>query len=390
MPRVLFGVTVAMTAQAFLRDQLSALAQQGWDVHLACSDEDGTDSFHQLSQMEGVTLHRLPMSRGPNPLRDALSLWSWLRLIRSLNPDLVVSSTPKAGLLGSVASWMSGIGARVYHVRGLRAEGLVGVLAVISRLSERIATTTATHVLVDSHSLLQAMRCRGLLPDSKGQVLGSGSSCGVDTDYFRPPTSTERQMARQAIGMTDDDVVIGFLGRLAIDKGIRELIDATQLLQGESSQIKLVLVGPVETSARLGAHLNQLASSDWALVLERTNDPRLMYWAFDIFCLPSYREGFPIASLEAQACGLPVVTTNATGCVDSIDHRVTGLCVPTGDRELLSEALTELVSGQTVRWEMGAAGRERVIQEFSRSVVTPRLASYLDNSLTPTPRTSKA
>lgn len=383
MPRVLFGVTVAMTAQAFLRDQLSTLAQQGWDVHLACSDEDGTDSFHQLSQMEGVTLHRLPMSRGPNPLRDALSLWSWLRLIRSLNPDLVVSSTPKAGLLGSVASWMSGIGARVYHVRGLRAEGLVGVLAVISRLSERIATTTATHVLVDSHSLLQAMRCRGLLPDSKGQVLGSGSSCGVDTDWFRPPTSTEREAARESLGLTSRDIVIGFLGRLAVDKGVRELMDACEILQQDDSHIKLICVGPIEDAEQLDEYLRRIRAKAWAKVVDRTEDPRSLYWAFDIFCLPSYREGFPIAPLEAQACGLPVVTTEATGCADSVEPEVTGSLVPPRDIHALATALSRLTSSAARRKAMGSAGRARAKREFSSSIVDERFIAFLDAAVLP-------
>ena len=375
-----------MTAQTFLRDQLIALAQQGWEVHLACSAEDGTDSFQKLQQLENVRVHMIPMFRRPHPIRDALSLWGWLRLIKELEPDLVISSTPKAGLLGAVASWMSGVTTRLYHIRGLRAEGLDGVMAMISRLSERIATSTSTHVLVDSPSLLVTLHSEGLLSDSKGQVLGSGSSCGVDTDWFRPPTSTERQAARESLGLSSTDIVIGFLGRLAVDKGIRELINASEILQQDYSRTKLTLVGPLEDSAQLDKHLRRIRSKDWARVAERTDDPRSFYWAFDIFCLPSYREGFPIAALEAQACGLPVVTTEATGCVDSIRPDITGYLVPPGDSAALATALSTLARSEIRLQAMGMAARDWVKSEFNKSIVDQRFIEFLNNVVTPTDR----
>ena len=377
MPRVLFGVTVAMTAQAFLRDQLSALAQQGWEVHLACSDDDGTDSFQKLQQLENVTLHRLSMTRRPHPLRDALSLWGWLCLIRDVKPQLVISSTPKAGLLGMVAAFFLRIQVRIYHIRGLRAEGLVGAMALVSRASERIAIGAATDVLIDSSSLMETMRAQDLLPESKGEVLGAGSCCGVDIDWFRPPTPTERHNAREAIGLSNEDIVIGFLGRVAVDKGIRELVEASEALHAEYPRVRLVIVGPVEDPSELNELLREIRSMDWAVMLDSTDDSRLMYWAFDVYCLPSYREGFPIAPLEAQACGLPVVTTNATGCVDSIESNRTGLSVPRGDCPTLISALSELIESERVRKRMGAAGRNRVVQHFSSTIVKTRFINYL-------------
>lgn len=372
-----------MTAQGFLRDQLSVLVEQGWEVHLACSADDGTDSFQRLQELEGVTFHQLPMDRRPNLPRDAISFWRWLRLLNYVRPDIVVSSTPKAGLLGTVASWIGGVPVRIYHIRGLRAEGLRGAMAVTSKMSERIATAASTHVLLDSSSLMKSMHQRHLLAREKGEVLGAGSSCGVDSQLFRPPTSTERQVARQSLGLTSEDFVVGFLGRLTIDKGIRELIDVSIALHEDDPRIKLVLVGPLEDAARLDRHLTLIKSQAWATLADRTRNPREIYWALDVFCLPSYREGFPITALEAQACGLPVITTTATGCIDSIQPNVTGYCVPPADRAALATAVRNLANSPISQHIMGTAARTWVTSKFDRRTVNQRFIAYLNVVLKP-------
>ena len=381
MPRVLFGVTVAMTAQAFLRDQMTALADRGWDVHLACSPDDGTDSFQRLADLRGVTLHPLSMARPVQPLQDVKSLIAWLHLVRDLKPDIVVASTPKAGLLGTLAAKVRRVPARIYHVRGLRAEGLSGPMAAISRASERLATHAATEVLVDSPSLLAAMHGEGLLPHDKGVVLGAGSCCGVDTDWFRPPTDDERQDARDAFGFPQHEVVVGFVGRLAVDKGVRELVAATEQARASDRRIRLLLVGPTEDGDALADTIAKVEDADWATVSGRTSDPRSIYWALDIFCLPSHREGFPIAPLEAQACGLPVITTDATGCIDSVEREITGWTVPVADASGLTKAILRLSTNQQERTAMGAKARTRAVDDFDARRVRHRVTEFLEASL---------
>lgn len=378
MPKVLFGVTVAMTAQAFLRDQMTALVDRGWDVHLACSPDDGTDSFQRLTDLRGVTLHPLAMARPPHPVRDARSFIAWLQLVRRLKPDIVVASTPKAGLLGTLAAKMRRVPARIYHVRGLRAEGLSGPLATISRASERIATHSATEVLVDSPSLLAVMHGNGLLPGDKGVVLGAGSCCGVDTDWFRPPTEDEREDARAAFGLKQNVVVVGFVGRLAVDKGIRELVTATEQAHEIDPRIRLLLVGPAEDDQALKNTMAKVHAASWALAPGRTADPRSIYWALDILCLPSYREGFPISPLEAQACALPVITTNATGCIDSIEPGVTGRVIPARNTSALTQAIAELTRDGLQRTAMGERARVRTEAEFDQRIVRGHVVRFVE------------
>jgi glycosyltransferase involved in cell wall biosynthesis len=93
------------------------------------------------------------------------------------------------------------------------------------------------------------------------------------------------------------------------------------------------------------------------------------YLVMDILALPTHREGFPSTVLEAQAAERPVVTTYATGAVDSISPGVTGLLVPVGDPTALAHALSRLLSDRALAQQMGRAGRERVAREFRQEIV---------------------
>jgi len=368
MPRILFGVTVPITAQVFLRDQLTALAQQDWDVHLATSPTEG---FEDLTDVPGVTLHALPMKRPPAPLTDAVSLLRWISLLRRVKPDVIVASTPKAGLLGMLAARFTRTPIRVYHLRGLRAEGLQGLPARLSWASERLAISCATSILCDSPSLLRKMRDLHLLSPRKGVVLGLGSCCGVDTDHFRPPSEAERHHARMTLGLDTDAVVVGFIGRIVSDKGIPELLAALAGIHADSPNLAIVLVGPEESG---DVHIPQEAP--WIHRVGSVEDVLPYLWSLDIFVLPSLREGFPISLLEAQACELPVITTDATGCIDAVVDGVTGLVVPRRNVRALTEALTDLVSHPDKREMMGRNGRTWVVDHFRSESVRSNVIGY--------------
>lgn len=371
-----------MTAQAFLKDQLEDLRDSGWDVHLVTSPDEGYDN---LLALPGISLHPLPMRRPPAPFADIRSLVAWILLLRRVKPAVIVTSTPKAGLLGTLAGWLTRVPRRVYHLRGLRAEGLKGSARRLSICAERISIACSTSVLCDSASLLSKLRSLGLLGRTHGIVLGQGSCCGVNTDYFRPPSSDERESARAKLNLPFDAVIVGFVGRLVPDKGVIELVKAIHTLRSINSSVVLVLVGQREKPV-----VQMPPPSDGLMLVGHTDNVRSYYWAFDIVCLPSHREGFPIAPLEAQACGLPVVTTTATGCIDSILNGKTGRLVPVGDSAALSSALADFVEDASMRLRFGNAARSWVIENFDSRSVRERVLDFLNESNSGTVPTREA
>jgi len=296
-------------------------------------------------------------------------------LIRKVKPDIIVGSTPKAALLSMLAARWNNISARIYHVRGFRAEGLSGVPKLISVFAEKLTIAIAAEVLCDSVSLRNALINSGCLGKHRGIVLGAGSCCGVDTEFFRPPTVEERHEARERMGINAGETIIGFIGRITKDKGVSELVQAISSVNETCGDARLILVGPDEGGID---YLGDLLQNGPVTYMGPTTDVRSAYWAFDVFALPSYREGFPISPLEAQSCGLPSVTTMATGCIDSQPPSNSQLTVPTKDPDSLATAIKFLVASPDKRSSMGKNARQWVLENFKSSDVVQRQVAFLE------------
>ena len=147
------------------------LSQCGWDVHLVCGRE---------VEVAGARVHVIPMAREPAVLLDVVALLRWVRLVRRLRPDVVLAGTPKAGLLGMLAARLCGVGARIYHLRGLRLETTRGLKSWVLGAVERIAMASSTEILSVSRSLVGECVSRGLAARDRFELLGEGSSNGVD------------------------------------------------------------------------------------------------------------------------------------------------------------------------------------------------------------------
>ncbi len=173
----------------------------------------GSPALDEFARTEGVIPHRVRLTRSPHPLRDALSLVDLLRLIRRVRPDLVNVSTPKAGLVGGLAAWLSRVSVRVYVVRGLRFEIATGWRRRVLRLLEGLAMRASTHVVFNSRSLRRLTESEGLIAAGRGIVIASGSGNGVDVSRFID--LSDGPDVRSRLGIPADVGVVGFVGRLA-------------------------------------------------------------------------------------------------------------------------------------------------------------------------------
>lgn len=380
--RLVIGATTVETLSAFVVDQAAFLATEGFEVHLVADlSQSGSQVPLTLTDQPGLHLHHLPMKRLFSPLHDFVSLIHWLSLLRRLEPNLIVVGTPKAGLLGILAASILRIHPRVYLLRGLRGEGFTGYRQAISLTIERLVSGLADRVVVVSRSLLEFISARGIVDEPKAVVLGWGSSNGVDATKFRPPTLQERTDARSSFGLHDGDFVIGFAGRLTSDKGVETLVDAVSLIVFGHPQTKLLLAGSLDETDPLSPETLEKLQAPWCVAPGSIETMRDFYWALDVFCLLSRREGFPNVNLEASASGLPVVTTYATGCRDSVTNEVSGLLLDVGDSESAASALELLASQPDLRERLGSTGRQIASQRFPQEEVWKHYSAFYKSLL---------
>jgi glycosyltransferase involved in cell wall biosynthesis len=326
----------------------------------------------------------IPMRREISPLHDLLSLWRYYWLIKKLRPTLTDIGTPKAGLLGGVASWLSGVPCRIYTLSGLRLETTTGLKRILLSITERIACACAHRVICVSPSLRQRAIDLKLVSVDKSVVLGSGSIRGIDVERFSPNViqPAQKEDLAKSLGISADAPVIGFIGRLTRDKGIRELLAAFSQVRVKWPRLRLLLVGDLEDGDPPEAIVRQQMETDPGIVRVGFVTETTPYYALmDVLVLPTYREGLGYVPLEAQACGIPVVTTSATGAIDSVVEGVTGFHVPVGNCEVLADRISQLLSDPELRSQMGQRGRERVIREFRHDVVGRALTEEYDRLL---------
>jgi glycosyltransferase involved in cell wall biosynthesis len=223
-----------------------------------------------------------------------------------------------------------------------------------------------------SDSLRNKAVSLGIADQHKLVVLASGSSNGVDTDRFALSPERLRQAAslRRELKIPQNAPVVGFVGRLTRDKGLGELIDAYLSLRHHHPDLHLLLVGEFEEDDSVPIEVRKAIEDNSQIVRTGTVlDPAPYYHVMDMLALPTHREGFPNVVLEAQAASKPVVTTRATGAVDSVRDGITGFQVPVGDVESLTSALSQLIQHPEMARQIGRRGYERVQQEFRQDVV---------------------
>jgi glycosyltransferase involved in cell wall biosynthesis len=351
-----------------LRGQLRHLQEAGF--HPAALSAPGP-FLEQAGLEDSVPVFSVRMEREVSPLRDFASLVRIWRLLRRLRPVICNAGTPKAGLLVMLASWLARVPRRIYTMRGLRVETAHGLTRIILLSAERIACSCAHRVICVSPSLRDHAVKLKLVDPRKIVVLGSGSSNGVDAARFVPtPARLARAAEIRRELKLDGRPLIGFIGRFTRDKGVGELTAAFDLVRQQFPDASLLLIGNHEQGDAIEPEVRARIDAGLGIVaIPFQADIAPYYLAMDIFILPTYREGFPNTALEAQAAERPVVTTRATGAVDSVLDGNSGILVPVGDSGALADAIAKLLANPAMARRMGQAGRQRVEREFRQEIV---------------------
>lgn len=368
---VLFGVTAAHTALAFLSGQLGYLAESGWDVHLACPDNDMHD-VARMAERGGATYHEVSVTRSPNPLGDIKGLARLIKILRRVRPAVVVAGTPKMSLLLLLASSSLRVPSRLYICHGLRFEGYSGPRRHIFVWLERVLVQLAHTTVAVSPSVRQGLVRAGVSP-SRVVVLGPGSANGVDLARFAVPSPRDVIAARSTFDIPVEAPVAAFVGRLTADKGIATLLRCAQCLP----HVQFLLAGPEEPSSADDLMvIRQLGRQENVRLLGPIADIERVYRAADILLLPTRREGLPTVVLEAGAMGVPTVATRATGTVDAVSHGSTGILTPQGDDSAFTAAVDEIISDQRRRKLMGLAAAQSAAR-FETRGIWERWADFL-------------
>ena len=378
--KILLGVTASESLK-LMNGLPEFLASKGWEVIVVACWEGSEIPI----STPAIKFVNIKMTRSPSPILDLYALVRWLFVLHKESPQVVFCGTPKAGMLGIVAGWLSRTPARIYHLRGLRLETSSGLSRQLFRLIERMVIYLSSVTLCVSPSLKEAVISEKLGPEDKLVVLGKGSSNGIEISEFGNLNywSSEALEFSQKFGLDPNLPTIGFVGRLTADKGIFDLISAHKILIANRIPNQLLLVGKTENRKEADRISHLIQRNPKIIKPGLMLQPQIAFSLMTIFCLPSYREGFPNVVLEAGLSKLPTVTTTATGARDSVIPKKTGLIYRTGDLDDLVSALTTLIQDPSLAKKYGKNAYEFVAKEFDRLMIWEIIETFLRNTITP-------
>ena len=333
-----------------------------------------TEIDMQLS--EHVNFFQVRFARKIRLFQDLKALYEIWRFLKSVKFDCVLSIMPKTGLLAMLGALLAGVPVRVHIFTGQVWANKTGFSRFILKSFDKVIVRCSTNVLADSPSQREFLIEEGVVSADRISVMAEGSICGVDSVRFAADASL-RQSTRQFLNIPDEAIVYLFLGRLNHDKGVHILVAAFKALAAREIRAHLLVVGPDEEGFDdiLVSLEQKFAGRMHRVGFTRT--PEAYMCAADVFCLPSYREGFGSVVLEAASAGIPSVASRIYGLTDAVDDGVTGQLFTVGDIDALMNAMQRMASDALRRQQMGEAAKLRAISRFSQARVVAAFRAYL-------------
>jgi len=341
--------------------------------------EDSTPYLPELQRL-GVTVDILYQRLRRKPLqhlfgrvfRNMTMVFELRRRLRQLEPGCSYSWLFEANVIAAPAARLARLSRTCCSIRNLsdwktwpqtrawwyhRADWLSArLVATIVANSQTVASDYARWARIDANTI---------------RVIANG----VDVDrLFAAPTAP----VRDELGIPPDGAVVLTVGRLAPEKNQAMLVRSFHQLLTRLPSAHLVVVGHGEKEHELRDLVSALGCQEQVHMVGKAHDTASYYRAADVFGLTSRIEGMPNVVLEAQAFGLPVVTTRCGGAVEIVVHNRTGVVVDTHDENAFTQALLRLLTDRELRTAMGGAGAARVRAEFSVEAMAAALDCLTD------------
>jgi len=379
MKKICFITTVSLTMRVFVVETAKYLHEQlGWDVSLICSpDEEFAAGLPEY-------LHYIPvqMNRGMD-LTALRSIREFVRIFRREQFDMVQYSTPNAACYASIAAKKAKVPVRLYAQWGIRYTGLSGISRKVFRCIEKMVCKKSTIVKAQSPMNRQFAIDEGLCPAEKISVVGYGGTIGVDlNDLDIEKKQQWGAEIRSHYGLTEEDFVFGFAGRITVDKGCRELLSAFRAMAEAGRDGKLMIVGPVDEDCGVDKELIAWANASERVILTGSvpgEEMKKYYSAMDVLVHPTYREGFGMVLQEAGALGLPIITTKIPGASEVFADGESVRLVEARNQNQLKEAMLELLSRREWAAQLGRQAYERTKERYARPVMLEnQRRDYLD------------
>ena len=351
--------------EGFMLPEAIALKKSGWDSVII------TNITNSLAEKipDDIRYYSVPMERTYNLNTAIKCIIQLYKIFRKEKFDVVQYGTTHACIFGSIASFMARVPHRIFlqwgptgynDFTGWKRSATKSVEILIGKLSNIIRAASRKNI---EESVKD-----GLYPSEKADIIGEGGTIGVDlSEYPVEKRDDFRREIRNRYGLNNDDFIFGFTGRISKPKGINELLEAFQKING-SRECKLMLIGPDESTGDIELFDWAKSSNDVIFTGRIPHEEMPKYFAaIDTLVHPTYREGFGMVLEEAMAIQTPIITTDIPGPSEVIENGVSGILVKAKDSHSLLAGMERALDDPETFKKYGINGRKRVVKHFERN-----------------------
>lgn len=364
MKKICYVTTISMTLKAFVLETAKYLHENGdYDISFICNyDKEFAESLPEYIHYYPVSMERGISVGGIKAMLEIK------RILKREKFDIVQYSTPNASCYTALAGTFAHIPVRLYCQWGIAYVGFSGIKRKIFKLEETMVCKLSTWIEPDSFGNLKFSHAEKLYPEKKGSVIWNGSASGVNTKKFNIDNKNIwRTEIRKKYNIPEEAKVFIFVGRVTKDKGINELFAASRKLFEKHEDMYLLMVGPNENSGSVNEKLYEWSENNKNVIYcGFTNEVEKYLAASDVYVLPSYREGFGSAVIEAESMGVPVIISDIPGPTDAMKRDCTGLVVAKGSAKELAKAMYTLYKDSDLRKEYGNNAYNFAVTNFEQ------------------------
>lgn len=358
--KICFVATTTSIINEFLLEHIELLSEN-FDIYIVVKLDD------KIETNKVKSIFSLNIERKPNLIKDLTCLILLTKYFRKNKFDLVQTITPKGGFIGILSAFFAMVPIRIHAFTGQVWTTKTGFSKFYLKQIDKLIERFSTKIVVDSISQRNYLLEHNIISKEKSFVLGHGSICGVNKIKFNSNEIT-RSMYRRKIAIPESSVVYTYMGRLNREKGVLDLVESFYKLNAKFSNTKLVFIGKDEE--QIQTLIKKNSQNGNIIFIPYTRIAFEYLQITDIFCLPSYREGFGSSVIEASMLSIPVICSDIYGLKESCIDGVTGLKFKPGNIDEIYNCMLQLLLNKDLRIQLGLNGQQYVSERYDSKLIT--------------------